>query len=111
MQSPKNYIRSGFTLIEMVVVIAVFSVVAAAGLVFSFDFYNSYVFGTEQNLVVGLLQKARSESVDNLQQQPHGLKIEPDNYVLFRASRMPPGSRAPTNHTQPPPPSAIPVWR
>jgi prepilin-type N-terminal cleavage/methylation domain-containing protein len=77
---------AGFTLIELIVVMAIFLIAGGFGLVLSMDSYRSYNFREQQNLLVGLLQKARSESMENINQQPHGLYISqnPAEYVLFQ---------------------------
>src|SRR5580692_427190 len=76
----------GFTLIEIIVVMAIFLITAGFALVVSMDSYRTYNFREQQNLVVGLLEKARSESMENINQQPHGIYINqnPAEYVLFQ---------------------------
>ncbi len=74
---------AGFTLIELIVVVAILSILATFGFLVSLDFYRSYAFNSERDTVVSLLQKARSDALNNVGQVPHGLHFENNKYVLF----------------------------
>lgn len=78
--------NQGFTLIEILVTMGIFAVLLSLGLWFGIDFYKVYAFNSEQQLVVGLLQKARSQSLANINQQPHGLHIDSSGYTVFEGS-------------------------
>lgn len=77
---------TGFTLIEVLVVIGIMSVLAALGLIVTMDQYKSYAFNAERDLVVSLLQKARSRSLSNISQIQHGIYIDSENYVLYQGA-------------------------
>ncbi len=77
--------NQGFTLVEIIVSLSLLTMLAGLALAMSFDDYRAYSFFSEQNLLVGLLQKARSQSVNNIDQKPHGVYInrQPTRYILF----------------------------
>ena len=74
---------AGFTLIELLIVIAILSILATFGFLVSLDFYRTYAFNSERDTLVSLLQKARSDALNNVGQVPHGLHFENNKYILF----------------------------
>lgn len=77
---------AGFTLIEILVVMGLTVMLAGLGLLFSLDFYRSYAFNSERQLIISLLQKARSGSMSNINQTNYGLCVNNGNYILFTGS-------------------------
>src|SRR3989338_4178929 len=69
--------KRGFTLVEIVVVF---------GLFLSIDFYRSYAFRAERDMLISVLQKARSQALNNIRETPHGVRLEDDSYILFQGS-------------------------
>ena len=89
MKSPKKSIlknQAAFTLIEILIVIGLFGLLAGLGLFLSFDFYKSYAFRSERNTLVSVLEKARNQSLSNINQSPHGVHYMPNNYIIFQGS-------------------------
>jgi len=89
--------NKGFTLIEVIVVMGL--LVAIAGLVgfANLDTWRAFTFRGERNLLVSVLQKARSQSVSNIclgagcsDGKSHGLAIRPSDHsdadVIFQGS-------------------------
>ena len=74
---------AGFTLVEIMVGIGILAVILSLGLVLSMDFYKNYALRYEQNLVVGILQKARSQAMANIDQINHGVCLSGSNYSAF----------------------------
>jgi prepilin-type N-terminal cleavage/methylation domain-containing protein len=85
---PMNENNQGFTLIEILVVMAIFVLIAGFALVVSMDSYRSHNFKSEQDLLVAVLLKARSQAMNNINQLPHGvyIPITHDKYSLFQGS-------------------------
>ncbi|GEM_PF-108408 len=80
---------AGFTFIEVLVVFALIGIIAVFGVITSLDSYQRYNKHAERDLLVSLLEKARSEAVNNIGAQPHGIHFDsgsPVNYVLFWGS-------------------------
>jgi prepilin-type N-terminal cleavage/methylation domain-containing protein len=77
----------GFTLIEVLIGSAMVALIASLGLFLSFDFYKSYLFHYEEDLVTSILQKARSQALANIDQVRHGVHIDyaanPKTYTIF----------------------------
>lgn len=74
----------GFTLIEVLIVIAILGGLAGLGLFVSIDFYKSYAFHSERNIVVSIIQKVRSQSLANINESKHGVYFGTNNYVIFQ---------------------------
>ena len=79
----KNLEKQGFTLIEILIAVAVFIFLASLGLFLSSDFYATYSSNYERDLVVIALQKARSRAMANINQSSHGFCKRANNYLVF----------------------------
>jgi hypothetical protein len=56
------------------------------GLIFGVDFYKTYSFDAERNTILSVLQKARSRALNNINQSPHGVSFQSNNYVIFQGA-------------------------
>ena len=96
--------NNGFTLIEILVVIGILVILSSLGLLVSLDFYRSYAFNSERDLLVAALQKARSQSMANINQSAHGVQVNSGaEYVIFEGSAYSAGNAA--NFSMPADPS------
>ena len=91
MNLPKTYIPNnssprGFTLIEILMTLAIITLLASMGLAVSVGTYRSYAFNTEQDILMSLLMKTRQQALTNVDEAPHGLFITPSEYVLFEGA-------------------------
>ena len=89
--SRKIYVRvymsnQGFTLIEIVVVLGILVVLSALGLFVSMDMFRGNSLHAEKNMVVSILQKARSRAMNNINEEPHGVHFESGQYVIFQGA-------------------------
>ena len=86
--SPKRevFAKRGFTLIEILVVTAIFTVALGLGLFMSMDTYRAYNARSEAGTVISLLQKARSRAMANINQSPWGVCYISPDYILFKGS-------------------------
>lgn len=77
--------NSGFTVIEIAVVIGLFALIIALALIMSMDVWRGSSFQSEQDIVLSLLYKARSRAVSNINESNHGLCIDQDErkYIVF----------------------------
>jgi Tfp pilus assembly protein FimT len=67
MASRKTSIRNrGFTLLEVLIIIGLIVIVGAFGLIVSIDSYRSFHFHNERDTVVAVLEKARSQAINNM---------------------------------------------
>jgi prepilin-type N-terminal cleavage/methylation domain-containing protein len=91
---PKN--SSGFTLMEVLVVMAIFILIAGIALYVSMDSYRSFVFRSERDTIINVLQRARSQAVSNVclgacngnDGQKHGVHFDTagKKYVIFQTT-------------------------
>lgn len=78
--------KNGFTLVEIVIVMAILAVVLGFGYFVGFDFYKNYALHSEKDLLVSILRKARSQALNNVGAAPHGVYIGSDSYIIFYGS-------------------------
>ncbi len=84
----KNEIEypNGFTLIETLVVIGIMLVIVSMGVFVSMEEYRGHSLRSERDGLVAILQRARAESLHNMNQSSHGVHIADSSYVLFEGS-------------------------
>src|SRR6266478_725777 len=78
--------QEGFTLVEIMIAVAIFMMLLGFGLIISMDFYRSYSFNSERNIALAVLRKARTEAMVNLDQAPHGVHITATQYTIFEGA-------------------------
>jgi len=76
--------NKGLTLIEIIVVIAIFGMIIAFGSIIDLGSFKRNTFLAEQSVLVSVLQKARSHSMNNIFESAHGVCYVSPNYVIFR---------------------------
>lgn len=98
MASRKTFIHKvravrGFSLIEIIVVMSLFIAVAGIGLFVSMDSYRGFMFRSERDTIVSLLNKARSQALNNMcfgatcsGGKAHGVHFAAGQYTLFQGS-------------------------
>jgi prepilin-type N-terminal cleavage/methylation domain-containing protein len=82
--------NSGFTLIEILMVIGIIAVIASFGMLMSMDFYRGFAFRSEQNTLVSVLTKARNKAMANINEKPHGVRVEQGKYIIFEGAAYDP---------------------
>ena len=81
MSIPKN---RGFTLIEVLVVIFIFTALLAMSAFFNITFYKGSSFGVDVDTFTTVLQRARGKAMSNINQLNQGVYIDTTKYVLFQ---------------------------
>jgi prepilin-type N-terminal cleavage/methylation domain-containing protein len=83
----KRSMSSGFTLLEVLIVIGLMTILASFAMVVDMGNLFGNSFRGEERSLVTLLQTARADAMDNVGQVPHGVAIFPSDhpraYVLF----------------------------
>lgn len=86
----RRHVHDGFSLIEVLIVIGLLGVIAAFTAVADLSTYRMNALRDERKTLVTALQKARSESLNNINQKAHGVAIfpsdSPGNYVVFEGN-------------------------
>lgn len=95
----KDNNHRGFSLIEIMIGMAVISLIFLAGYFTSTDSFSRELIISENLTLVSVLQKARNSAMNNIYAHPHGVHIEEDAYVIFRVS--PYDTSEPTNERIP----------
>ena len=92
MASPKIYtlnlaqVKTGFSLIEVLLVLAMTGILLSGTLFFTNNYYRDTALQNERQLLMSLLYTARAEAMNNIDGKPHGVAFFPDEfsgYVLF----------------------------
>ncbi len=78
--------KSGFTLVEVLVVLGLLLLLVGLGGLGSMEAYRSYVFTAETHTLVSVLERARSQALVNKQQLPHGVCYQAPHYILFQGT-------------------------
>ena len=75
--------KNGFTLVEIVIVVAILAVVLGLGYFVGFDFYKNYALHSEKDILISVLRKARSQALNNVGATAHGVYIDDSSYTIF----------------------------
>jgi type II secretory pathway pseudopilin PulG len=89
----------GFTMVEILVALGIFTLIMSLGLFLSMDFYRTFAFNYERNLLATSLLAARSRSLANINQAPHGIHFDSSGYIIFEGASFNPAD--PKNQTVP----------
>ncbi len=78
--------QQGMTFIEILVVVAIIGVIMSFGMSNNVGLFMGDTFRSEKNIIVSLLEKARSRAMSNMFDSDHGDGVcyNAGNYVLFR---------------------------
>lgn len=81
-------LNKGFTLLETLVVMAIFIVLMGVGGVIAFNSYKGYLFRSERSTAVSVLERARSRAIANYYGEKHGVHYDDvkHEYVIFRGN-------------------------
>jgi len=75
---------AGFSIIELLIVVAVILMLSGLGGFIGLDFYRSYVMNSERDTLLSLLMRARNMAQTNINQAPHGVYITETAYTVFQ---------------------------
>src|SRR3989344_5249325 len=80
-------LKGGFTLVEVIVVIAIVGLIFGLGLFMSFDVYRGFSHRSERDVIVSLLERARSHAMANVGQSAWGFCEDAgNNYIIFHGT-------------------------
>ena len=76
--------KKGFTLIEILVVMGIFTIFLSGGLFLNTNSFRSYYFDAEEKMLVSLIRAARSRAISNINHTSHGVFVSAQSFVLFQ---------------------------
>lgn len=83
----------GFTVIEIMVVVAIIVIIGSVTMATNMDSFRGYSFRDERDILINTLTRARSMAVNNMcfgetceGGKPHGIHFEADKYTIFQGS-------------------------
>ena len=79
-------IKTGFTLVEVILTAAILVILLAIVPPISLDFYNQYQFDSELDMLVSLLESARNFAMINYNESAHGVYIGANNFIVFQGA-------------------------
>ncbi len=82
----KEGLAKGFTLVEIIVVVALITIIFAFGAFANVNLFTRQISLSEESALVGVLQKVRSRAMNNIDASRHGVHIEDgsDYYIIYR---------------------------
>lgn len=83
----KASVPNGFTLIEIIFVMALWSSLLGLGLVISFDGYRGHLFSNQTQLVLNYLHYARALSMANVNGSGYGVQLTSFKIILFAGNQ------------------------
>ncbi len=84
--SENSKYRKGFTLIELILVLAIFALLTTASISNLSAYRNKQVLNGETSQVLSMLSQARSQTLDSKSQLSYGVRINTDRVILFPTS-------------------------
>ncbi len=76
----------GFSLIEIVIVVAILALLVGLGLFMSMETLGGTIYRSEQATIVSLLQKARSRAMANIDQVAWSVCYAAPNYLVAKGA-------------------------
>lgn len=76
----------GFTLIEVIITITLFSMLLSLGVILSMDVYRGTLYRSTRQVLISSLTTARGRALSNMYQSPHGVCYLAPNFIIFRGT-------------------------
>lgn len=78
-----SYKLRGFSILEVMIILAIFAVLFSYVFGVGVEFYQSQLLISERDTVLSLLRSARARAMNNIDQSSHGLYIDSNQYVVY----------------------------
>lgn len=88
-QNSKLNVSPGFTIIEILFVLAISTAIFLIISTSDFSIYAARSLDAEMDSVIGLLRRARVKAMNNTNQSDQGFYISNDKYIVFQGSSYP----------------------
>lgn len=80
----RNRLLFGFSIMELLIVVAIVLMLSGLGGFVGLDFYRSYVMNSERDTLISLLMRARNMAQTNINQASHGVYMTGTAYTVFQ---------------------------
>jgi len=77
---------AGFTLIEIIIALAILTLLLGITLPLGWDFYTTTTLQSERDTLVSLVTRARAYTLTNRNSAPHGLALSGQTFTLFQGA-------------------------
>lgn len=78
--------QRGFTLVEILIVMAIFAALATMSSFLDLTFYRGNSFSADYDMFVAVTQRVRARAINNINESKHGVYIDADKYILFEGA-------------------------
>ncbi len=89
MKSRNTSLANGFTLIEILILLGLFAILASIGLIMGVDSIGRSTVHNERDTVVLLLQGARARALANVHESAQGVRLTPSSIILYEGASYP----------------------
>ena len=89
--------QRGFTLFEIIVTIAILTVVISFGMTVDLSSFRGDTFLSEESKIVSALEKARSRAINSMFDTNHGVCYVEPNYIIFQGNTCASGETVSAN--------------
>lgn len=90
--SPDLGLSFGFTILEVLISLAILVFLISIGLFLSMDFFRTFSFHSDESIVISILHKSRARALSNINQSDHGVHYDRLNHelIMFEGSSYDP---------------------
>ncbi len=86
MHKEKKIDRKGFTMVELLIVIAIVAMFATTALPFTINFFQRQVAHEEAKIMVSILRQSQSKAMKESNESKWGIYLKSNSFILFKGS-------------------------
>lgn len=92
MQLSKHNSLKAYTLVELLVIVVIFSIIIVSSAIGAFNYYRTVTFDSALQNLVSHIQRTRQRAISTVSGQPYSVKFLPSTYVIFPGTTYSAGS-------------------
>ncbi|MBI5732533.1 prepilin-type N-terminal cleavage/methylation domain-containing protein [Candidatus Jorgensenbacteria bacterium] len=78
--------RAGFSVVELVIALALFGFLAAIGVPIGLDAYRHYLLDSESKSLLSVMRRAEYAAMTNAYQKSYGVVVQPTQFLIFQGA-------------------------